>query len=158
MPSGHCLLWSDVLISWSSAPASYSFPSVFIFPALRTVGLFLASVPPPPSVSTRGEQSFGDLAVPPSATNPVLCPRFITAARGHGVFKRAMRGRGPAIQRVKLMFPHQTSARCSALGMKMYHLTSGACLDRFSHQEPSFGIGKFAGEVGTWFIVKYSAM
>lgn len=37
--------------------------------------------------SHRGEQSFGDSAMPPSAANPRLSPRFITTALGTGVLK-----------------------------------------------------------------------
>ena len=86
MPTEHRLLPSEVLIFWLSALARYSFPLVIILLPWELPDCFWHLFLHLPLLTQR-QQSFGDLARPPSAADPLLLPCFIAAALGNSVLK-----------------------------------------------------------------------
>lgn len=134
--------------------AKIQFPSVFTFPALRALWLFLVSVPLPSSVNTEASKALGVWWCLPLLQ--IHCSyRILLLQPWETVCYRAIHWLQPDIQRVKLIFSHQPESLALCWGKKMYHLTSGPCLDRISVQEQSFGIEKFVSICALQFIFKY---
>lgn len=132
MPSGHSILSSDVLISWSSVLAEYSFPSVFIFPALRAVWLFLASAPLPSSVNTEASKALGGWQCLHLLQIHHSC-HVLEPGSCKTIWQRAMHWLEVSVQKVKLVF--FSSNQRAVSGKEVHCLTSEAALTSFTFQK-----------------------
>ena len=156
MPSGHSILSSDVLISWSSALARYSFPSVFIFLPWELPDcfwhLFLCL-----HLLTQRQWSFGSLAMPPSAADPSLLPYFVLRVPTKQHCQRATYWLAVCVPgKICIFSSNQISLLCS--GKEVHCLTSEACFNRFLLQKESSRVAEFVDSVCTPFYVHWNCL